>query len=237
MSRSARVPRAGRACSGRIQIFFEKENIQVVGEVNVPGSYPIISDGESLNSLLLRSGGLTTKALKNGITIYRDKKYFEFNFSNKSILNETNNNNLNTLDEHDEIIGNDKLRVAWENKNISLMPGDSIIVKEKTTTVFIDGSVYNPGVLEFRDKKSLRYYINAAGGLTNRADKKGIVVLYANGIVNPKKWYNSPKILEGCTIIVNEKLPEEPFDMTQFATNWTSIISSMITAIILSQQL
>ena len=217
--------------------FFEKENIQVVGEVNVPGSYPIISDGESLNSLLLRSGGLTTKALENGITIYRDKKYFEFNFSNKSILNKTNNNNSNTLDEQDEIMENEKLRVAWENINISLMPGDSIVVKEKTTTVFIDGSVYNPGVLEFRKKKSLRYYINAAGGLTNRADKKGIVVLYANGIVSPKKWYTNPKVLEGCTIIVNEKLPEEPFDMTQFATNWTSIISSLITAIILSQQL
>ena len=117
------------------------------------------------------------------------------------------------------------------------MPGDSVVVKEKTATVFVTGAVYNPGVLEFRKGKSLRYYLNAAGGLTDQANDKGIIVLYANGIVSPKKWYSSPSVLEGSTIIVNLKAPEEPFDVTQFATNWTSIISSLITAMVLSQQI
>ena len=69
------------------------------------------------------------------------------------------------------------------------------------------------------------------------ANNKGIVVVYANGVVKPKKWYNSPKIKDGSIIMINQKPLEQPFDMTQFATNWTSIISSMIATIVLSRQI
>lgn len=231
--------------------FFEKANILILGEVNVPGSYPIINDGESLNSFINRAGGLTSQALENGISIYRDKKYFDTKISNISIfedmssknltnldpnqINEESQNTANIIDDSDD--SDDRIRVAWQDTKIALLPGDSIIVKEKTETVFITGEVYNPGVLEFRSGKSLRYYINSAGGLTDNANKKGIIILYANGIVKPKKWYSSPKVFEGSTIMINKKENEEPFNITQFATNWTSIISSMITAIVLSQQL
>jgi len=138
-----------------------------------------------------------------------------------------------TLQNEEEL----RLRVAWQNKNIILMPGDSIIIKEKTNTVFISGAVYNPGVLEYRKGKSIRYYLNVAGGITESGNRSGIIVLYPNGVVMPKKWYRSPRIIDGSTILVNQKPIEEPFNITQFATNWTSIISSMITAIILAKQL
>jgi len=36
--------------------FVENENVQILGEVNIPGSYPLLSDRESLKSLLKRSG-------------------------------------------------------------------------------------------------------------------------------------------------------------------------------------
>ena len=98
---------------------------------------------------------------------------------------------------------NQKIRVAWRNTSIALLPGDSVIVREKTATVFVTGGVYNPGVLEFQNGKSLKYYINAAGGLTELGNKNGIVVLHPNGVVSPKKWYKNPKILDGSTIIVN----------------------------------
>ena len=117
------------------------------------------------------------------------------------------------------------------------MPGDSVVVKESTGTVNLSGQVYNPGLIEFRRGKSLRHYINAAGGVTENGNQNSIIVVYANGLVSPNKWYSTPKIEDGATIIVNEKAPEEPFDVTQFATNWTSIVASMITAVVLSKQL
>jgi protein involved in polysaccharide export with SLBB domain len=208
--------------------YFEKENIYISGEVNIPGAYPLISDNETLQSFLSRAGNLTSKALKNGISIYRNKKYFEVTAAQPVFLS----------DGTDGTDGTDgKVRVAWQNESITLMPGDSVVVKESTGTVNVSGQVYNTGLIEFREGKSLRYYINSAGGVTEKGNRKSIIVIYANGVVSPNKWYSTPKIEDGATIIVNEKAPEEPFDLTQFATNWTSIVASMITAVVLSKQL
>jgi protein involved in polysaccharide export with SLBB domain len=208
--------------------YFEKDNIYINGEVNIPGAYPLISDNETLESLLSRAGNLTPKALKNGISIYRDKKYFEVTSTQNAVL----------LDVEDVEDAKDaKVRVAWQNESITLMPGDSVVVKESTGTVNVSGQVYNPGLIEFRRGKSLRYYINSTGGVTEKGNRKSIIVVYANGVVSPNKWYSTPGIEDGATIVVNEKAPEEPFDITQFATNWTSIVASMITAVVLSKQL
>jgi len=205
--------------------YFEKDNIYISGEVNIPGAYPLVSDNETLQSVLSRAGSLTSKALKNGISIYRDKKYFDVTQVQRAVL-------LDAKDAKDT-----KVRVAWQNESITLMPGDSVVVKESTGTVNVSGQVYNPGLIEFRQGKSLRNYINSAGGVTENGNKNSIIVVYANGVVSPNKWYTTPKIEDGATIIVNEKAPEEPFDITQFATNWTSIVASMITAVVLSKQL
>jgi len=222
--------------------FFEKENVQILGEVNVPGSYPLISDNETLSSLLIRAGDLTSKALKDGISIYRDKKYFvEINDKIKSeenleSQNLDNNQSQNPNEKFQELIIS-KVRVAWTDEKIILMPGDSVIVRQSTNTIKVSGEVYNPGLIEYNDGKSLRYYLNSAGGITNNGDKSAVVVVYANGFVKPKTWYSTPKLSDGATIIVNAKAYEEPFNLTQFATNWTSIISSMVTVAILSRQL
>ena len=217
--------------------YFEKENIYISGEVNIPGSYPLISDNETLLSILSRSGNLTSKALKNGISIYRDKKYFE-------VITGKNSTSLNGQAVQGaqgvqgvEVENNDKVRVAWQKDSIALMPGDSVVVKETTGTVNVAGQVYNPGLIEFRKGKSLRKYINSAGGITENGNQKNVIVVYANGLVSPKKWYSSPKIEDGATIIVNKKVWTEPVDITQLVTNWTSIIASMITAIVLTKQL
>ena len=219
--------------------FFEKKNITLNGEVNVPGSYPLIKDNETLSSLIQRSGGLTSKALKDGIAIYRDKKYFEIieDSDEDELANSINRdgfvvpkyNKANKLPE--------KVRVAWNNEGLSLMPGDSVVVKQATRTINISGAVYNPGLVEFRPGKSLNYYLNSSGGIKDSGSRKNIIVIYANGIVAPKKWYSSPKIYDGATIYVNKKENQEPFNLTQFATNWTQIISSVITAVILSKQI
>jgi protein involved in polysaccharide export with SLBB domain len=214
--------------------YFEKDNIYISGEVNIPGAYPLVSDNETLKSVLSRAGNLTPKALKNGISIYRDKKYFEVTSAQSAVLLDA----IDTEDTEDTEDAKDaKTRVAWQNESITLMPGDSVVVKESTGTINVSGQVYNSGLIEFRQGKPLRHYINSAGGITEKGNKKSIIVIYANGLVSPNKWYTTPKIEDGATVIVNEKAPEEPFDVTQFATNWTSIVASMITAIVLSKQL
>ena len=133
--------------------------------------------------------------------------------------------------------GQNKVRVAWQNLSVILMPGDSIVVKESPGAVNISGEIYNPGLIEYNKGKGIRYYLNASGGITNEGSRKNIIVIYANGVVSPKKWYSSPKIEDGATIVVNRKPPSEPFNPTEFANTILSLISSLVTILILSKQI
>ena len=181
--------------------YFKKENVQILGEVKIPGDYPLLQNGESLQSLISRAGGFTDKSFEDGIEIYRDS-----------------------------------LRVAWKNMNLPLMAGDSVVVREKPGTIFVTGEVYNPGLIEFDSRKSLKNYINLAGGPTKDGDKNDVIIIYANGEVIPKKRFSSPKVKDGATIIVNQQEPTEPFDPTQFANTTLSLLSSLATIIVLSKQ-
>ncbi len=204
----------------------DKENIQIIGEVNIPGSYPLTFDKENLSSLIERAGGLTTKALPNGISIFRKKNYFEiFRGSEQNVAIEDLN------------LSQSMVRVAWENDNIILMPGDSVVIKERPGAVNITGEIYNPGLIEFEPNKSIGYYIQSAGGITNNGDHSDIVVIQPNGVVTPKKWYKRTKIQDGSTIIIKEKPEQLPFNSAEFASTWVSIISSTITTIVLARQL
>ena len=196
--------------------FFERENIIINGEVKIPGSYSLLFKNETLGSAIQRAGGLTEKALDRGISIFRlGEYYFDSN------LNETK----------------DKVPIGWQNYSFQLMPGDSIVVKRSTRTVNIVGEVHNPRAVEYKKGKNIKYYINSVGGFNQLADKKNIYVISANGIVVPVSRFNSPNIYDGSTIVISAKSNEDKIDITQFATNWTSILSSLITVFVLTKQL
>ena len=217
---------------------YEKEDIIITGEVNIPGLYSLESNRETLKNVIKRAGGKTAKALQNGTTIYRNPKYFHIeklksDQTGLGLMNEYSIRNNELKDDRPE----QKIRVSWRNDNIFIMPGDSIIVKEATQTISIQGEVFNPGIVEYIKGKSLRYYINSAGGFTQEANRDGVIIIHANGEVFPKRLFGFNRISDGSTIIIHKKAEVEKFNVTQFATNWTSIISSVITSFILTQQL
>ena len=86
-----------------------------------------------------------------------------------------------------------------------------------------------PGLVQYDKEKSLKNYIENAGGYTKYADKKNITIIFANGDVRTKKKVFQTEIREGPTIIVNFKEKHEPFNLTEFTTNFASIITSMAT--------
>ena len=67
------------------------------------------------------------------------------------------------------------------------------------------------------------------------ASKKNITVIYANGYVKTKRLLLSPKITDGSTIIVHERIGAE-FNATQFATNLSTIVTSFATIYLLFSQ-
>lgn len=56
-------------------IYYQKDNnIQITGEVAVPGTYPITKTDESLREIINRAGGFTDKAFTQGLRINRGDK-------------------------------------------------------------------------------------------------------------------------------------------------------------------
>ena len=177
------------------------QRVDITGEVNIPGVYTIQENGETLDDILSRAGGFTSKAYDDGIQMYRDSS-----------------------------------QVVLQNYDIVVMDGDSLHVPKHPGIVFVKGEVYNPGLIQFKKGKTLRHYIERAGGYNIYADNSRVVVFYANGDVKIKKWYSNPKIKEGATIIIYPRVIEEPINWTEFAKNVSSIIASFATIFVLIQQ-
>ena len=196
--------------------YAENKVVQITGEIAIPGHYTISPNNITLKNLLEKAGGLTADALKEGITIDRDREVLGVD---SKIVDEENG----------------FIRLSWKNTNIKLMPGDSIHVKKKSNTVFVTGEVNLPGLVEFKTGRSLNYYLNSAGGLINKSSS--INVIHPNGSVKTKNFFISPRVHDGSIIIVLPRETEQRFNLTQFATNWTQIISSMITVYLLTQQI
>ena len=127
----------------------------------------------------------------------------------------------------------DGKQVALDDFNIILHDSDSIMVPKHPGVVEVQGAVYQPRFIQFYNKKSLKDYIEGAGGFTTEANKFDITVVHANGEVEIKKLFRSPKIREGSTIIVQKADEKDDFDITEFMSNTASLVTSLATVVLL----
>ena len=96
--------------------------------------------------------------------------------------------------------------VGWDSDNVIINQNDIIRVPKKTGTVSVSGAINNPGYFTWEKGKSVRHYIDLAGGLTSRGDKKTIFIKYANGRGAPANGlFKNPTVNEGTSIFVSEK--------------------------------
>ncbi len=98
----------------------------------------------------------------------------------------------------------DSLKIAWGKDSFMLSKGDSINVLKKTGLVLIDGEVNVPGYLSYKKGSSVKKYIKRAGGFSAFANPKDIFIIHPNGTAIPLSRWNSPKVLEGSKIIINQ---------------------------------
>jgi protein involved in polysaccharide export with SLBB domain len=80
--------------------------------------------------------------------------------------------------------------------------GDVITIPEYNGSVRVMGAVTYPNTVTFKEKKDLKYYINASGGFEKYARKKKSFVIYMNGMVATGK---RAEVRPGCIIIVPAK--------------------------------
>lgn len=67
-------------------------------------------------------------------------------------------------------------------KDMLLEDGDVIFIPEKKTTVLVHGEVRFPNAIAYTPEKTVKYYIEQAGGFTERANKSAVLVLHPNGM-------------------------------------------------------
>lgn len=106
------------------------------------------------------------------------------------------------------------LRNPGSEDDILLEEGDILSVPKLFQTVRMRGDVVYPTTLRHESGRSLKHYINGAGGFERRANRKQTYVVYANGAVKRTKGFlgirNYPPVEPGAEVIVPTKGPKVP---------------------------
>ena len=135
----------------------------------------------------------------------------------------------------------DSIQVVLSGTDIFVAGGDSLFVPEAPGVVKISGWVNRTGTVQYVKGKSMKYYIERAGGFANDADKKRIAINYANGDIRLQKNYLlslikiPPPVRDGSTIVVYRAKSKPPFNITQFLNTTAATATSIATLYLLYQ--
>jgi len=98
--------------------------------------------------------------------------------------------------------------------DLLLEEGDILSVPKLLQTVRMRGDLVYPTTLRHESGRSLKHYINGAGGFDRRANRKQTYVVYANGAVKRTKGFlgirDYPQVEPGAEVIVPTKGPRVP---------------------------
>ncbi|MDN3204142.1 SLBB domain-containing protein [Algoriphagus sediminis] len=119
------------------------------------------------------------------------------------------------------------LKNPGSEDDLILEPGDILSVPKLLQTVRMRGDVVYPTTLRYEGGRSLKYYINGAGGFERRANRKQTYVVYANGAVKRTKGFlgirNYPPVEPGAEVIVPTKGPRVPLRLGEIVGITTGI--------------
>lgn len=213
--------------------YSEQQNVEVVGNVMFAGTYTLSTKNERLSDIVKKAGGVTDLAYVKGARLERRITPDERLRMNTLLkMAERQNSKKDSLDTKKLNIGDtyfvgielDKaLKEPGGDADIVLREHDRIIVPEFNGTVKISGEVMYPNTVSFEKNKSVRWYINQAGGWGNRAKRNHTYIIYMNGTV-AKKSYKT-KVRPGCEIVVPTKPEKGGNSLAQWLSIGTSVAS------------
>ncbi len=227
--------------------FSKQQNITVDGEVMFSGTYTLAKKNTRLSDVIKSAGGLNDRAYPAGATLVRkinesERKRLEA--ARKMALEQyeavaaeeavrtgqkvdmTNSERLKKFQIEETYSVGIELDKALANpgsdEDIVLREGDRIVVPQYTGTVKINGEVMYPNTVGFVKGKKASYYIDQAGGFSNKAKKRQAYIIYMNGTV--AKVAHNAKPMPGCEIVVPAKATTK-LSIAETMTIGTSVAS------------
>ncbi|TKG91906.1 sugar transporter [Puteibacter caeruleilacunae] len=203
-----------------------QRNVSIEGEAIYKGTYGLQSNLERVSHLLKRAGGFTDMAYLKGAYIKREVEGSEaIELAKENML--ANDSTMMLADSLEyEIIGLNMKKILsnpLSHEDLWLHAGDVLVIPRKADYVKISGGVLNPVSMPFEPGRSMKYYIQRAGGFGAEAFKKKSYVIYANGTSAATKsglWRKYPKIEPGAEIVIPNKIYR---DRTASAAKWISM--------------
>jgi protein involved in polysaccharide export with SLBB domain len=196
-----------------------QRTVTITGQVRFPGNYALRAKDDRLTDLVERAGGLTPQAYPEGIRFVRAT----------ADAGRINVDLPKALKDHSA------------RDNMILQPGDSISIPEYQPSVKIVGAVNSPGSVLYRRGAGLDYYLSAAGGFSQRANKGGVSVELANGETRTRRrtlfFSSNPTPGPGSQIFVPFKDPQEPrTDYVSLFGSIAQILASTIAIIVVTKR-
>lgn len=217
---------------------FERiQNVVVVGEVQYPGTYAILSDNEKLTQIIQRAGGLTEEAFPAGATMNRSRDDVGLVVLDldKVMLNPTLEGNVT-------LINRDTIFIPKRNDLVTIYTANTLANRFGVDSTAIGGTIQ----VAYQGPKSAKWYIqNYAGGFNNdTARKRWTTVTYPNGGVKETNSFllvnDYPTIKPGSSIRVGSAPPkqqkqrrEERFDWLQLASIITGAATTIVTLVLI----
>lgn len=215
----------------------EQVSVTVDGEVLYRGEYTLSTKSERLSSLIQRAGGVSRYAYVRGAKLRRVANEEELRRMEDVVkmvrreIGETLATSLGLKVDSTFTVGID-LEAALANPgsdaDLVLREGDVLTVPEYNTTVKVNGAVMMPNTVSYAKGKSVKYYLNQAGGYSANAKKSQKFIIYMNGQVAEVKGSGKKQIEPGCEIVVPNKTKKLNFaTVVSNATSFASLATML----------
>lgn len=207
--------------------YYKQQNVAVEGEVMFSGTYTLSKKNQRLSDLIKSAGGVNDRGYIAGARLERkvnESERARMEAVLKKAKEEAEQMEIEAAKENKKIDLKDSEKIkkfeipefysvgieldkALANPgcdaDIVLREGDKIIVPQYNGTVKINGAVMYPNTVGFQKGKKAKYYINQAGGFSEKAKKSQTYIVYMNGTIAKVSQNAKPK--PGCEIVVPEK--------------------------------
>ena len=221
--------------------YTEQQNVTLEGEVLFAGTYTLSKKSQRLSEIIKQAGGLSNTAYAKGARLIRQRTPEERARQEALLQAARRSTGKDSIDVSKIDVSasypvgielDQALAKPGSDADIVLREGDRIVVPEYIGTVKINGEVMYPNTTSFMEGKSLKYYINQAGGYSDNAKKRQTYIIYMNGNVAKADRKHKPQ--PGCEIVVPTKNRGNRLSTAEILTIGTSTasIATMIATLV-----